>query len=92
MNEPIWICRCMKGVTRTRPFFNTINPARSAFSKAFIPAAESATSVAVAQAVLQLGAAVGLLLLVARLFQAKYILSGVPFSMKRYFAVLTGRA
>jgi hypothetical protein len=43
-------------------------------------------------AVLQLGAAVGLLLLVARLFQAKYILSGVPFSMKRYFAVLAGRA
>lgn len=43
-------------------------------------------------AVLQLGAAVGLLLLVARLFQAKYILSGVPFNMKRYLSAMAGRA
>ncbi len=43
-------------------------------------------------AVLQLGTAVGLLLLVARLFQAQYLLSGQPFSMRRYFGVLAGRA
>lgn len=40
---------------------------------------------------LQLGAAVFLLLLVARLFQAQYLLSGQPFSMKRYFGALAGR-
>jgi ABC-2 type transport system permease protein len=47
---------------------------------------------AVLSAGLQLATAVGLLLLVARLFQARYLLSGQPFSMKRYFAALAGRA
>jgi ABC-2 type transport system permease protein len=46
----------------------------------------------VVSGVLQLAAAVVLLRLVARLFQAKYILSGQPFSMKRYFGALAGRA
>jgi ABC-2 type transport system permease protein len=42
-------------------------------------------------AVLQLMAAIALLLLVARLFHTRYILSGQPFSIGRYFKALAGR-
>ncbi|GIK55834.1 MAG: hypothetical protein BroJett015_14970 [Chloroflexota bacterium] len=40
---------------------------------------------------LQLGTAVLLVVLVARLFHARFILSGQTFSMRRYFEALAGR-
>lgn len=43
-------------------------------------------------AVLQLLAAILIVRLVARLFHAQHLLSGQPFSMKRYFDALLGRA
>ncbi len=55
----------------------------------------SATAVPLWQAVLsaglQLGTAVLLVVLVARLFHARFILSGQTFSMRRYFEALAGR-
>ncbi|HUM70457.1 MAG TPA: ABC transporter permease, partial [Chloroflexota bacterium] len=55
----------------------------------------SATDVPMWQAVLsaglQLGAAILLVVLVARLFHARFILSGQTFSMRRYFEALAGR-
>lgn len=46
----------------------------------------------VLSAVLQLLTAVVIVRLVARLFRAQHLLSGQPFRMGRYFAVLAGRA
>ncbi|MBE7529935.1 MAG: hypothetical protein HND44_02715 [Chloroflexi bacterium] len=55
----------------------------------------SATDVPMWQAMLsaglQLGTAVLLVVLVARLFHARFILSGQTFSMRRYFEALAGR-
>jgi ABC-2 type transport system permease protein len=45
----------------------------------------------VLSAVLQALTAVGLTLLVARLFHARFLLSGQPFKMRAYFAALVGR-